>query len=332
MSDEFVKKANLILQKLRQHFNQSMVLDKWLVDQLLISLLNQGHVLLEAAPGLGKTTLVKVISRLTGLDYQRVQCTPDLMPSDVTGANVFNPKTQEFELHKGPIFTQLLLVDEINRTSPRTQSALLQAMAEKQVTLDRHTHSLDEHFWVMATQNPIEFSGTYPLPEAQLDRFFIKLKLAYPSSSQLKNIARINLQQAPDEGLKPLINPKTLSQLQGVVNRVSIKEEVIQYTADLCEAITKHPDIRIGVSPRGCVALIKAAKCYALLQQRNFVTPDDILIMAAPILSHRLVSVRDMVLDKAFFQHISLTVPAPHTGQDSKPESESVKAASLSLA
>lgn len=332
MSDEFVKKANLILQKLRQHFNQSMILDKWLVDQILISLLNQGHVLLEAAPGLGKTTLVKVISKLTGLEYQRVQCTPDLMPSDITGANVFNPKSKEFELHKGPVFTQLLLVDEINRTSPRTQSALLQAMAEGQVSLDRQTHTLDEHFWVMATQNPVEFSGTYSLPEAQLDRFFIKLNLNYPTATQLKNIAQINLHQSPEKGLKPLINPKTLSQLQGVVERVTIKEEVIQYAADLCEAITSNPDIRIGVSPRGCVALLKAAKAYALLQQRNYVTPDDILMMAAPVLSHRLVSVRDMALDKAFFQHISVSVPAPHTGRETRSTSKSVQAPSLTLA
>lgn len=211
MSEEYIQKSNQILQKLRQQLNQSMVLDSGLVDQLLIALLNQGHVLLEAAPGLGKTTLVKVLSKLMGLEYQRVQCTPDLMPSDITGANVYNPKTQEFTLHKGPVFTQLLLVDEINRTSPRTQSALLQAMAERCVTLDRTTYDLDSQFLVMATQNPVEFSGTYPLPEAQLDRFFIKLNVAYPNAADLKKIALINLSQQPEQCVKPLINAKILA-------------------------------------------------------------------------------------------------------------------------
>lgn len=330
MSDEVVKKANLILQKLRQNLDHAMVLDKWFVDQILISILNQGHILLEAAPGLGKTTLAKVLSKLMGMDNQRVQCTPDLMPSDITGANIFNPKAQEFELHKGPLFTQLLLVDEINRTSPRTQSALLQAMAEGQVTLDRKTHELDEHFLVIATQNPVEFSGTYPLPEAQLDRFFMKLNWSYPSSTQLKNIAKINLQARPDADLKPLINPKTLSQLQGVVKRTQIKDDVIQYAADLCDAINNHADVRIGVSPRGCIALLNGAKAYALLQQRNYVTPDDLIIMAAPVLAHRLVSTRDVSLDKAFFQHVAMTVPAPHTGQSGSPAQ--AKAPALALA
>ena len=233
MSEEYIQKTHLILQKLRQQLNQSMVLDKWMVDQLLISILNQGHVLLEAAPGLGKTTLVKVISKLMGLEYQRVQCTPDLMPSDITGANVFNPKTQEFTLHKGPVFTQLLLVDEINRTSPRTQSALLQAMAEGSVTLDRTTYNLDSQFLVMATQNPVEFSGTYPLPEAQLDRFFMKLNVEYPNALDLKKIAMINLAQQPDQGLKPLINSKILTQLQKVVQKVLIQDDVLESSAAL---------------------------------------------------------------------------------------------------
>lgn len=315
MSEEYIQKTHLILQKLRQQLNHSMVLDKWLVDQLLIALLNQGHILLEAAPGLGKTTLVKVLSKLVGLEYQRVQCTPDLMPSDITGANVFNPKTQEFTLHKGPVFTQLLLVDEINRTSPRTQSALLQAMAERSVTLDRTTYDLDQQFLVMATQNPVEFSGTYPLPEAQLDRFFIKLNIEYPNAASLKKIALINLAQQPEQGLKPLINPKILAQLQAVVQKVLIKEDVLEYAAALCDAVNQHSDIRIGVSPRGCVALIKAAKAYALLQQRQYVTPDDLLMMASPVLSHRLLSVKEMTFDKTFFQKVAVMIPAPGTGQ-----------------
>ena len=315
MSEEYIQKTHLILQKLRQQLNQSMVLDKWLVDQLLIALLNQGHLLLEAAPGLGKTTLVKVLSKIMGLEYQRVQCTPDLMPSDITGANVYNPKTQEFTLHKGPVFTQLLLVDEINRTSPRTQSALLQAMAERNVTLDRTTYNLDQQFLVMATQNPVEFSGTYPLPEAQLDRFFIKLNIVYPNAISLKKIAQINLAQQPEQGLKPLINPRILAQLQAVVTKTVIKDDVLEYAAEFCDAINQHSDISIGVSPRGCVALIKAAKAYALLQQRQYVTPDDLLIMASPVLSHRLLSVKDINFDKAFFQKIALLIPAPGTGQ-----------------
>lgn len=313
MSEEYIQKSNQILQKLRQQLNQSMVLDSGLVDQLLIALLNQGHVLLEAAPGLGKTTLVKVLSKLMGLEYQRVQCTPDLMPSDITGANVYNPKTQEFTLHKGPVFTQLLLVDEINRTSPRTQSALLQAMAERCVTLDRTTYDLDSQFLVMATQNPVEFSGTYPLPEAQLDRFFIKLNVAYPNAADLKKIALINLSQQPEQCVKPLINAKILAQLQAVVQRVLIKDDVLEYAAALCDGVNQHCDIRIGVSPRGCVALVKAAKAYALLQQRQFVTPDDIMLMASPVLAHRLLSVKDMAFDKAFFQKVAVMIPAPST-------------------
>lgn len=315
MSEELVQKASPVIKKLRQQLNETMVLEKWLVDQLIIALLNQGHILLEAAPGLGKTTLAKVLSRMLDLEYQRVQCTPDLMPSDITGANVYNPKTQEFHLRKGPVFTQLLLVDEINRTSPRTQSALLQAMAEKTVTLDRETHLLDDNFWVIATQNPVEFSGTYPLPEAQLDRFFMKLNVGYPNAKDLQSIARINLDHQPEQRVNPLLNPKMLTQLQGVVRKITVKDDVLEYAALLCDAVNQHADIRVGVSPRGCVALIRAAKAHALLQQRHFVTPDDILIMAPSLLSHRLMSVRDMIIDKAFFQQIALSVPAPGTGK-----------------
>ena len=313
MSEDYVQKSHLILKKLRQQLNQSMVLDKWLLDQILISVLSKGHILLEAAPGLGKTTLVKVLAKSMGLDNQRVQCTPDLMPSDITGANVYNPKSQEFTLHKGPVFTQLLLVDEINRTSPRTQSALLQAMAESCVTLDRETYSLDEQFLVIATQNPVEYSGTYPLPEAQLDRFFVKLEFPYPSADNLKRIAKINLQGKPEQGLKPLINPRILSQLQNVASRVTIKDDLIQYTSDICDAINQHKDIRIGVSPRACVALLKACKAYALLQQRQFVTADDILIMATPVLAHRIVHIKNTPIDKRFFQEVASQIPAPGT-------------------
>lgn len=330
MSEEFVKKASLILDKLKGQLSQSMVLEKWLIDQILISILNQGHVLLEAAPGLGKTTLVKVLSRLMGLEHQRIQCTPDLMPSDITGMNVYNPESKLFELHKGPVFTQLLLVDEINRTSPRTQSALLQAMAEGEVSLDRETHKLDPQFWVLATQNPMEFSGTYPLPEAQLDRFFIKIGFEYPSASQMKAIAAMNLKSAPEQTVRPLINPKTLSQLQALIQKIHVDDGVLQYAADICDAVNQHPDIRIGVSPRGCVALVKAARAYALLQERAFVTPDDIVIMTTPVLAHRLTTVRDMNLDKAFFQHISMSVSAPHVGQEH--QSTSTNSSTIALA
>ncbi len=311
MSDEFVKKANQILQKLRHQLNQAMVLDKWLVDQLLISVLCRGHVLVEAAPGLGKTTLVKVLSKTLDLEYHRVQCTPDLMPSDITGSNIFNPKENEFTLHKGPIFTQILLVDEINRTSPRTQSALLQAMAENQVTLDRTSYPLDDQFLVMATQNPLECSGTYPLPEAQLDRFFIKMKLEYPNANQLKKIAQLNLDHHPDQTLSPVITTKTLAQLQFLLKRITVKDEVVEYISKICEAVNKDENIRIGVSPRGCIALIRACQAYALLDGRSFVTPDDVLIMADPVLTHRLLNTGDKSVDKRFYQNVAATIPVP---------------------
>jgi MoxR-like ATPase len=261
------------------------------VQNVLICLLARGHILLEDRPGLGKTTLAKALAESLGGRFARVQCTPDLLPSDITGFNIFDQKTREFEFRRGPVFSDILLADEINRATPRTQSALLEAMAERQVTVDAERFALSDEFFVIATQNPHEQHGTYPLPEAQLDRFAMKLEIGYPSRDDEREMlqAAIGSPTPTHHGqLAPVLGPGELARMQAAVMATPVAAHVQDYLVRLAEATRSHRDIALGVSPRGLLTWQRAAQAKAFLSGRGFVTPDDVQQVAGPVLSVRL--------------------------------------------
>ena len=260
------------------------------VDLLLLSIVSGGHVLIEDYPGLAKTLMAKSLASALGIGFKRIQFTPDLLPADVTGSYMVNPKTSKFELREGPIFTNLLLADEINRAPPRTQSALLEAMQEKQVTIEGETLRMDEPFVVMATQNPIEYEGTYPLPEAQLDRFLMKLKIGYPGPAEEKEILRKRVEAMKDDvdvGAVATLND--VLAMRGEIERVHLEDAVMEYMVNIVRATREHKDIDVGASPRGTLALMKLSRGKAFLEGRDFVVPDDVKAIATPALAHRLV-------------------------------------------
>ena len=255
----------------------------------LVTLLCQGHLLIEDVPGVGKTMLAKALARSLDCSFRRIQFTPDLLPSDITGTSVLNLKSHEFEFRPGPIFTQILLADEINRATPKTQAALLEAMEEHQVTIDGVTHYLPRPFMVMATQNPIEYSGTFPLPEAQLDRFFMKVRLGYlPAREEAKLLGQDKV-EAPFEELQPVVSPDELRAAQKAVRDVFVKPELKEYTARLVERTRSHPEIALGASTRGTLNLFHAAQALAAVLGRNYVLPDDIKALVEPVLGHRII-------------------------------------------
>lgn len=280
-----------VISALRGRLNQVLLGKSDRIELVIACLLAGGHLLLDDLPGLGKTTLAKAIADCFGAKFSRIQCTPDLLPTDVTGFNLFNQKTREFEFHPGPVFADILLADEINRTTPRTQSALFEAMAERQVTIDGSARQLSETFFVIATQNPIDSHGAYPLPEAQLDRFAVKLAIGYPDSEAQLAILNRNqkISDQPDA-----LGEGALASAQQSVDQCRVAEEVQRYLVSLCEASRNHEDISLGVSPRGMLIWQQMARAWAVLKGRDFVTPDDIQDVAAPVLSVRLVTrVRD---------------------------------------
>ncbi len=263
------------------------------LNQLLLVLLVGGHALLEGVPGLAKTLAVKTLAHIFDLRFQRVQCTPDLMPADILGANVFNMATSSFTLHKGPIFTDLLLVDEINRTPPRTQSALLESMEERQVTIDGTRHVLSEFFSVFATQNPIEFEGTYPLPEAQLDRFLVKIRISYPDAEQeiqvLENFQRgFDPRQLESAGLRT-VQAATLQAARQEITNVRVEPALFRYIVSLVGRTRNWPAVSLGASPRAAVNLMLVSKAIAATEDRDFLIPDDVKTAARPVLRHRIV-------------------------------------------
>lgn len=268
----------------------SVVIGKEIVlEQLLIALLSSGHVILEDVPGTGKTLLAKSLGRTLDGDVRRIQFTADLLPSDVTGINYYNQVTGRFELRQGPIFTNILLADELNRATPRTQSSLLECMEERQVTIDGVTHVLETPFMVIATQNPIDNHGTFPLPEAQLDRFMMCISMGYPSPEEEKAILQRFSIRNPLETLKPVINRQQVQELQRLVPKVYASEEIISYLINIITATRNHSAISYGVSPRGSLQLLKAAQARALLYGRDFVIPDDIQTLIKPVLAHRII-------------------------------------------
>jgi MoxR-like ATPase len=278
------------LGKLQEEMAKFLPAKEATVDSILSALLASGHILLEDVPGVGKTTVIKALARILGLDMKRVQCTSDLLPSDIIGVEVFNANTQEFTFHRGPLFSHILLADELNRASPRTQSALLEAMGEGSVTVDRRTYPLPSPFLVFAAQNPSDSIGTYPLPESQLDRFAIKLKLNYPADEKEREIfQRSDLD--PLSGLaEGLISHAQILSLQKAVNDVFVSDRVADYAKRVVDATRKHEGIRLGVSTRGGVLWIRLARARALLQRRDYVTPDDLLALSPLALGHRIMA------------------------------------------
>ena len=259
------------------------------IELILVSMLCEGHVLLEDVPGSGKTMLARSMAISLGIEFKRIQCTPDLLPNDVTGVSIFNQKSGEFDFRPGPIFCNILLADEINRATPRTQSALLEAMQEQQVTVDGQTLALPRPFLVLATQNPIEYEGTFPLPEAQLDRFLMRLSLGYPSEKDERQIL-INLwREHPITKLEKVVSGNALLVLQKQIWDVHVDETLQEYVVTLAAATRNHPDLALGVSPRGSLALFKAAQALAAVRGRDHVIPDDIKYLAPATLAHRLI-------------------------------------------
>ncbi|MEG0286835.1 MULTISPECIES: MoxR family ATPase [Vagococcus] len=279
---DLVKKLPLLIDEISK-----VILGKQEVIELtLTAILAQGHVLFEDVPGVGKTLLVKTISSGIQMDYNRIQFTPDLLPSDILGVSVYDLKTQEFIFHEGPVFTTLLLTDEINRTTPKTQAALLEAMAEKSVTIDNHTYSLSPHFTVLATQNPFEYEGTYPLPEAQLDRFLFKLNIGYPD---FKDELNLLLGEKREEiKITPILTLEELAFLKEEVKQVYLSEKVAEYALQLVNGTRTHDGILLGVSPRGSLDFVQGAKAYALLKGRDYVTPEDFQHIMLACFSHRI--------------------------------------------
>jgi MoxR-like ATPase len=272
-----------------ENVEQVIVGKRLAIEFLMVALLCEGHVLLEDVPGSGKTMLARSIAASLGISFKRIQCTPDLLPNDITGVSVFNQKSGEFEFRPGPIFVNILLADEINRATPRTQAALLEAMQEQQVTVDGVTRDLPRPFLVLATQNPIEYEGTFPLPEAQLDRFLMRLSVGYPTRADERQILTNLWREHPITKIGKVVDGHALSTLQRRVWDVNVDTTLQDYIVALAEATREHPDISLGVSPRGSLALLKTAQALAAIRGRDYVIPDDIKILVPLTLAHRLI-------------------------------------------
>jgi len=285
------------------------------VQLTVLGLLSQGHMLIEDVPGVGKTVLAKSISKSVGCEFQRIQFTPDMLPSDVTGVSVFNQKTREFEFRPGPIHAQIVLVDEINRATPKTQSSLLEAMEEKQVTVDGNTYPLGPPFMVLATQNPIEYEGTFPLPEAQLDRFLLRIHLGYPDKEQEMDILDRQQHSHPIESLEQVVALEDLSAVQQAVKDIYIDNLVKEYIVEIVRHTREHPDVYLGSSSRGSLAIYRLSQARAAMFGRDYVLPDDVKVLASAALSHRIIvgpaaRIKDVEPDQ-IIQEILDKVPVP---------------------
>lgn len=278
-----------IIARLISNIEKVIVGKKEPIKLCLAALISKGHVLIEDVPGLGKTMLARAMALSINAEFKRIQFTPDLLPSDITGVSVYNQKTQEFEPRRGPIFANIVLADEINRTTPRTQSGLLECMQESHVTIDGKSYALPQPFFVMATQNPIEFHGTYPLPEAQLDRFLLKIDIGYPESIDENLIIERQLKQHPIEGIESVTSLNEIKSLQEKVTNVFISKDLINFIVNIVKATRLHPEVALGASPRGSIALMQASRAWALLEGRDFVMPDDIKKVVPFALEHRLI-------------------------------------------
>ena len=286
--EEKIEESKQKIDQLIQELEKAVIGKRSTIQLMIVALLAGGHVLFEDIPGVGKTLLVKALAKDVQGTFSRVQCTPDLLPSDILGFSVYNSQSKEFEFRPGPIFTTILLADEINRTTPRTQSALLEAMAENHATIDNNTYPLDNHFFVLATQNPIEYEGTYPLPEAQLDRFLFRLQIGYPSFDDELLLLLDKFEKVLDN-LNEVLNCYEIEEIKTNVANVFVSPEVASYALQLVSATRSHAAIQLGISPRGSLSFIQAAKAYALIHGRNYVTPKDLQDLVPYVFSHRLI-------------------------------------------
>ena len=317
-SDEAVREIRDFTETAINNVERVIVGKRPIVELVMIALLCEGHVLIEDAPGTGKTMLARAMAVTTGLDFKRVQCTPDLLPNDVTGVSVFNQKTREFEFRQGPAFSNILLADEINRATPRTQSALLEAMGEGQITVDGVTYRLPRPFLVLATQNPIEFEGTFSLPEAQLDRFLMRLSLGYPDMMDEDAMMQMQQKAHPIDTLKQAVDGSRLPELQRQVRNVHVVENIRRYILDVIHATRRHTSLALGASPRGSLALFHAGQAYAALSGRDFVIPDDVIHVAAACLAHRMTMNPESVLvgetTEGVIGELLKEIPVPMSG------------------
>ena len=284
-----ISEVQLLSAKIKENMEKVIVGKSDKIDLILAALLAKGHVLLEDVPGTGKTVLAKSLAKSIDTKFKRIQFTPDLLPSDLIGINYFNQKEQEFVFRQGALFTNILLADEINRATPRTQSSLLESMEEKQITVDGVTYVLDQPFFVIATENPVETQGTFPLPEAQLDRFLIQLSMGYTVKAETVKILERFVNEVPAADLQPVITKDQLLEMQEAIKDVYIHPDVAGYSVDIVEKTRQEEAVQLGVSPRGNLALLKAAQALAAIRGREFVTPDDIKDLALPVLGHRIL-------------------------------------------
>lgn len=277
-----------LAEQVKENIGHVIVGKEEVIDLLLIGLITSGHVLLEDVPGTGKTLLAKSLAKSLALTFRRIQFTPDLLPSDLSGIHFYNQKISEFEFRAGPLFTNLLLADEINRATPRTQSSLLECMEERQISIDGETKHLERPFMVIATQNPVEHQGTFPLPEAQLDRFLFKIKMGYPTTEEGLQLLKRFRDHDPLSQLEPVAGIDVIQKAQQSYAAVKVTDDVLHYLLQIVEQTRKRDEVSVGVSPRGSQALLRASQVHAILRGRDFVTPDDVKAMAKPVLSHRL--------------------------------------------
>ncbi len=304
-----------IRKKIKDNIQKVIIGKDEVIDQLIIGILCDGHVLLEDVPGMGKTVLAKALSKSMNAGFSRIQFTPDLMPSDLTGINYYNQKVGEFMFKKGPLMNQIILADEINRATPRTQSSLLEAMAEKQITVDGETHKLESPFFVIATQNPVETKGTFPLPEAQLDRFFMQLTMGYPSLVEEMEILKRFKSKNPLEDLKAVVTREELEEAKKIFEDIKVSEEIIEYMILIVQATREHAEVELGISPRGTMALLSAVQASAAIEGRDYVLPDDVKSMAVPVLAHRLILNSNAIVtgrkSDEIIEHIIKEAPVP---------------------
>ena len=299
-----IRKVQEATRAIRQNVSCVIIGKEEVIDLLMVAMLCEGHVLFEDVPGIGKTTLAKALAKSLGCTFQRIQFTPDLLPSDITGITFFNQKNSEFEFRPGPLLAQIVLADEINRATPRTQSALLEAMEERQISVERETVMLPRPFTVIATQNPIELEGTFPLPEAQIDRFLMRLRLDYPSHTEERLILQRFKEAQPLDDLQAVLSGERLLELQRLVRRVRVEPVVENYIVELVRATRNHSGVELGVSPRGTLALFRSSQAYAAIHGRFYVIPDDVKRVARPVLSHRMIATSQMRLHGRIMEQI----------------------------
>ncbi|MCL2170962.1 MAG: MoxR family ATPase [Defluviitaleaceae bacterium] len=302
------EKSGIMLRKIVSNVEKVIIGKREAVELALCSALCRGHVLIEDMPGVGKTSLVSAIAKSFDCGFRRIQFTPDILPSDITGFSMYNQKTSEFEYHQGAIMTQIVLADEINRTSPKTQSSLLEVMEENQVTVDGTTYQVPQPFIVFATQNPIEYLGTYPLPEAQLDRFFMRISLGYPTADEEMRMLNRFRRESPLKSLEPVADGAQLIKAQEEVAEIHVDDKINAYIIALVGGTRTHADVVLGGSPRSSICLYRAAQAWAMYHEREFVIPDDVIKMAVPVLEHRLVLKQDARLKRLTSRDVVLGV------------------------